>query len=120
MDNYQNQIYLEPNEYLHKYITQSKLSAIIFDEIIDKNQELKNKIIMNFLARGVMTSKSIFTLWQEGDFSNCQVLLRILLERYLFLIYLSKNNLFNEFNDKTFIEEHELVHKQRCDEYYQR
>ena len=57
----------------------------------------KNRIIENFVAAAITRLGSIFVLWEEGNYNDCWILHRALLERYMHLHRLVREDEFDEF-----------------------
>ena len=71
--------------------------------LANESQEvLKDQIIGNFIARGTVCLDSIFRLWQHGNFQDCWILHRTLIDRWVHLKHLVIHDEFEEFDRWTF------------------
>lgn len=57
----------------------------------------KNRIVENFVAAAITRMGSIFLLWEEGNYTDCWILHRALLDRYMHLRRLVREDEFGEF-----------------------
>lgn len=57
----------------------------------------KNRILGNLVSAAIMRLGSIFMLWREGSYTDCWILHRALVERYMHLRRLARNDEFEEF-----------------------
>ncbi len=65
-------------------------------------EDLREEIIGNFIARGTVCLDSIFRLWQVENHHDCWILQRALFDRYVHLKHLGEKNEFNEFERWSF------------------
>jgi hypothetical protein len=77
--------------------------------------DTKNTIIQNFVARSVTMLRGIRSLWDIGDFQDCWILHRSLMDRYFHLVALGKNGSFNTFDDWSFMKQYEAQNRVRSD-----
>ena len=68
----------------------------------ESQEELRDQIIGNFIARGTVCLDSIFSLWQYGNFQDCWILHRTLIDRWVHLKHLADHDEFEEFDRWTF------------------
>lgn len=66
------------------------------------NDHLKDQIIGNFIARGTVCLDSIYRLWTTGNYQDCVVLERSLVERMLLLTHLVDRSEFGVFERWSF------------------
>ena len=71
------------------------------------NGTVGDRIARNFIARANTTVSSVFQVWKAGDYTNCWILHRGLLDRLFHLEDLYRNHSFQVFDDWSF--------KQLCD-----
>jgi len=77
--------------------------------------DTKNIIIRNFIARSAVTLKSIFKLWDAGDYHNAWVIHRALVDRMFHLHSIATNENFSEFDDWSFFEQYKAQNRVRSD-----
>lgn len=77
--------------------------------------DTKNTIIRNFIARSSMTTKSIFQLWEAGDYQNAWVVYRALLDRMFHLSSIASNEEFSEFEEWSFFEQFNAQNRVKSD-----
>lgn len=80
--------------------------------------DTKNIIIRNFIARSAMTLKSVFSLWDNGDFQNAWVVHRALLDRMFHLHSLGVNDDFCAFDGWSFFEQYKSQNRLKSDEFF--
>ena len=68
---------------------------------------LVNKIIRNFIARGMNCTENIILVWQEGSEADAWILYRSLLDRLLHLHDLIEQNSFTAFDEFSFLKIYE-------------
>lgn len=77
--------------------------------------DTKNTIIRNFVARSALTLKSIFALWDIGDFQNAWVIHRALADRLFHLHSIGVNDEFAAFDDWSFFEQYKAQNRVKSD-----
>ena len=77
--------------------------------------ETKDKIIRNFIARSVVSLKSILALWKLDAFADCWVLHRCIIDRLFHLKALANGKAFEEFDDWSFKQQYDYMNKIRSD-----
>jgi len=75
----------------------------------------KDYIIVNFLSRASATTKSMMHLYDLNDYSSFMILLRIVIERILYLGHLELTNAYEEFEKDTIWERHRQLHRIKSD-----
>jgi hypothetical protein len=68
-------------------------------------------IARNFIARGMICTESIFTVWTKGSEQDAWILHRALLDRLLHLHYLGETGEFSEFEEYSFLAIYEARHQ---------
>ena len=93
-----NIAYLSPSEYENAKDILREFTVLALHWLARQSQEeLKDQIIGNFLARGTVCLESIYSLWKVGNFQDCWILYRTLVDRFLHLRHLADHNEFEEF-----------------------
>ena len=89
--------YLPTEEYWKAkyYLKNFTISALHW--LASESQELREQIIGNFIARGIVCLDSIFLLWRERNFQDCWILHRTLVDRWVHLKHLAMHDEFEEF-----------------------
>lgn len=77
--------------------------------------KVKDVIIRNFIARGIVSLKSILKLSEAGNYQDCWVLHRCLLDRLIHLVALHDKNEFEIFEKWSFKQQYEYMNKVRSD-----
>ncbi|MCI0420297.1 MAG: DUF5677 domain-containing protein, partial [Acidobacteria bacterium] len=75
------------------------------------DQDLRETIARNFVARGMSCLQSIFAVWKAGSDQDAWILHRTLVERLLHLHYLAETNGFSDFDDYSFRSMYEARHQ---------
>jgi hypothetical protein len=74
-------------------------------------QGLRETIARNFIARGMICTQSIFSVWKNGSEQDAWILFRSLLDRLLHLRYLAETDGFTDFDDYSFQSMYESRHQ---------
>lgn len=77
--------------------------------------DTKNTVIQNFVARSIAMVRGIRCLWDIGDFQDCWILHRALLDRYFHLLALGKEKSYKTFDDWSFAKQYEAQSRVRSD-----
>jgi Family of unknown function (DUF5677) len=77
--------------------------------------DTKDTIIQNFVARAITMVRGIQCLWAIGDFQDCWILHRALMDRYFHLLALGKDGGYKEFDDWSFMRQYEAQNRARSD-----
>ncbi len=91
------------------------LAGIILLEFARHQSSTRNQIARNFVARADATVTSIFKLWEIGDFGDCWVLYRTLVDRLFHLYALNRDDQFDAFDDWSFKAQYEAANRLRSD-----
>lgn len=91
------------------------ISGFLLFEFAKENIDQKDIIIRNFIARGDMMSRAIFKLWELGDYQDCWIIHRCLLDRLFHLRQLQKGNEFEAFEAWSFLQQFNAVNRVRGD-----
>jgi hypothetical protein len=75
----------------------------------------RDEIVANFLARSIISLHSIWVLYETGDYSNCMIILRCIIDRLLHLGYINEKNAFEKFRQLSLVERHKYLHKIKSD-----
>lgn len=79
-----------------------------------KSQELRDKMIRNFIARGMSCAESVFLVWRNGSEQDAWILYRTLLDRLVHLHNIIENNSFNDFEEYSFFEMYKARDRLLC------
>lgn len=91
------------------------VSGMVLFSFARNECDTKNIIIRNFVARSAITLKSIFALWDVGDFQNSWVIHRALVDRMFHLHSISVNDEFSLFDDWSFFEQYKAQNRVKSD-----
>ena len=105
--------YLEVPQYEEAHGALHGIIVILLFEFARDEKDVREMIIRNFLARTDMLAKSIFTLWKTGDYQDCWVLHRCLLDRLFHLHHLNATNEFEPFEAWSFWEQYNFLNRVR-------
>jgi hypothetical protein len=89
--------------------------GIILLSLAQYSQGLRDKIIGNFIARGMICTESIFLIWQQGGEQDAWILHRSLLDRLFHLHNLVEHNFFSAFEEYSFMRAYEARQKLLAD-----
>lgn len=87
------------------------VSTIILLSLAEHSKEIRNIVIRNFIARGTMSLKGVLSLWEIGDYQDCWVLYRGILDRLFHLHYLTEKDEFHVFEKWSFEKQYESRNK---------
>lgn len=76
---------------------------------------LTDRIIRNFIARGMASIQSINIVWETGAFQDCWILHRCLLDRLLHLGVMCQQNSFSQFEEYSFVRQYEAKNRLMSD-----
>ena len=95
--------YLSPDDYARAIEVLRNFTVNALLGLAEKSSDnLKNQIIMNFIARGTVCLDSIHLLWKAGNYQDCWVLRRALVDRVVHLKDLIDRDEFAEFERWSF------------------
>ena len=95
--------YLSPDDYARAIEVLRNFSVNALLWLAEKSSDnLKNQIIMNFIARGTVCLDSIHILWTAGNYQDCWVLHRALVDRLIHLKTLIDHDEFEKFERWSF------------------
>jgi hypothetical protein len=95
-------------ELIYSYNYLNEFTRLILNLFYKNTNELQDKIIGNFIARGNASMKGITILIENKNISDCYMLYRCILERMFYLRYLKNNNCYKEFDDWSFKVQYEM------------
>ena len=90
--------------------------GIILLSLAKYSQGLRDKVIGNFVARGMTCVESVFLVWQEGSEPDAWILHRSLLDRLFHLHNLIEQNSFSAFEEFSFSRMYEARQRLLSDE----
>ena len=106
-----NTFYLSADRYTSAVKTVKDFNVVALSWLERKtNDQLKDQIISNFIARGTVCLDSICQLWETGSYQDCIVLQRTLVDRMLLLRHLIDQGEFREFERWSFQRQYLSVH----------
>ncbi len=91
------------------------MAGMLLFEFARQGSGVRDLIAQNFIARADTLAASVFHLWEIKDYGGCWILHRALLDRLFHLHVLSKENLFEVFDDWSFKMQYEAAHRVRSD-----
>ena len=110
MDQVDRTFYLSQNEYKQAIGVLRQFTKIALLWLTEKtSDQLKDQIIGNFIARGTVCLDSIYRLWQVGNYQDCWVLHRTLVDRVLHLRQLIDRDEFAEFERWSFQKQYQMA-----------
>jgi hypothetical protein len=71
----------------------------------------RDTICGHFVARSITMSKSIFTLYETGDYQDCWILHRCLMDRLFHLEHLAVTNSFDVYEEWSFVEQYNALRR---------
>lgn len=81
--------------------------------------DTKNILIRNFIARTDTMLRGVLQLWEIGDFQDCWILNRCLLDRLFHLVHLGKTGEHELFDDWSFYKQFKAQNRVRSDPKFQ-
>lgn len=106
-----NSKYNPPFEYIECTEALRVYTASVLTFLASNSQDIRERVIRNFTARGLTTLQSIGTLWQLGHFQECWILFRTQLDRLFHLHALAENDEFDIFEKWSFMKQVEANHR---------
>lgn len=100
-------------QYANAIETFARLSGHLLFEFERHPLDTKNLILRNFLARSITMLRGIKALWDIGDYSDCWILHRCLLDRYFHLVALGEDNSYVTFADWSFKRQYDAQNRVR-------
>ena len=95
--------YLTPDQYDQAIDTMKAFSTLAVLWARTENEgNLRTEIVGNFIARGTVLLDSIRTLWEAGNYQDCWVLHRALIDRVIHILDLIDQDTFQEFERWSF------------------
>ncbi len=76
-------------------------------------RDKKEDVIFSFISKSYSLLNAIKILLKEGQYGESVVLYRVLIERYLYLHYLESENMFERFDDWSFVKSYNTRNKAR-------
>ena len=108
-----NKYYL-PNDELEAAVESLTIySNTLLFEFAKHSDEIKDIIIRDFIARGIVLLRSITYLWTKKCYSDANILSRSLVDRLIHLIYLVDTNTFTEYKEWSFVKQYEQRNRAR-------
>lgn len=80
----------------------------------------KDIYLRNAIAKNISLLRSIETLFDHQQFNQAYILFRSLLDRLVYVYYLNDNNLFERFEEWSFIKSYEHRNNAKADERFKR
>ena len=77
--------------------------------------DTRDLIIRNFVARTGMSMRAIFSVWSMGDYQDCWILHRSLLERLFLLRHLADHDEFELFESWSFLQQYKAATRLHAD-----
>lgn len=104
-------LYLTVDEYVSAISALKGFNVAALSWLARKtNDDLKDQIIGNFIARGTVCLDSIYLLWEAGSYQDCIVLQRTLVDRMLLLRHLIDQDEFAKFERWSFQRQFQSAH----------
>ncbi len=97
----------------------AEFTRLFFFSMAQHEDGLRNLVIRNFVARAIVTMRSLLVLYGEEDFHNCWVLYRCLVDRVFHLYSLHETDSFEAFEEYSFVTDMEGRNRIRSDKRFQ-
>ncbi len=92
------QEYPSAADYKAAYADSAHFYALALEQFVRTVPDTsKNRILRNFVSAAIMRLGNIFLLWREGSYTDCWILYRALVERFVYLRRLAREDEFEEF-----------------------
>ena len=105
-----NTRYLTVDEYDQAIETMKGFSTLAISWARTENEgNLRTEIIGNFIARGTVLLDSIRTLWGVGNYQDCWILHRALIDRVIHILDLIDQDAFEEFERWSFQRRYQMT-----------
>lgn len=115
MPKFDTQHYLPAESYREALEVFHAASVIILFEFARQEQNTRDNIICNFIARTDTMTRAVFRLWDIQDYQDCWIVYRCLMDRLFHLSSLGKNNRFDVFEEWSFLEQCNAINRVRSD-----
>ena len=103
MQNIDKTTKLSPEDYENAIAALKAFTTIALAWMLEKSpDDVKHQIIANFIARGSVCLDSIHMLWKSGNYQDCWILHRGLVDRLIHLRSLIDHDEFEEFERWSF------------------
>jgi len=102
-------------EYRMATETYARLTGLFLFQFARHPLDTKNIIIQNFVARSIAMVRGIRCLWDIGDFQDCWILHRSLIDRYFHLVALGNDSSYKAFDDWSFMRQYKAQTRVRSD-----
>ena len=105
-----NARYLTADEYDQAIKTMKGFSTLAISWARTENEgNLRTEIIGNFIARGTVLLDSVRTLWAVGNYQDCWILHRALIDRVIHILDLIDQDAFEEFERWSFQRRYQMT-----------
>lgn len=91
--------------------TLSVYCGVVLLSFVQDGQGLGEQVAQNFVARGMICTRNIFSVWSAGSEPDAWILFRSLVDRLLHLYYLRNTDSFSAFEEYSFLAMYEARHK---------
>ena len=88
--------------------------------LAEKASSKRDIYLRNAIAKNISLIRSIELLFEKGQFNQGYILFRSLLDRLVYIYYLNDNNLFDTFEEWSFIKSYEHRHNAKADERFRK
>jgi hypothetical protein len=102
-------------EYALTVETMYRFTVILILQFTHASDQIRETIIRNFIARGMICLQSILQLWVFGNTSDCWILYRALIDRLFCLRTLAEKDEFEKFEKWSFMQQYEALNRVRSD-----
>jgi hypothetical protein len=96
------------------------ISRWLLLKLAEKADQKRDIYLRNAIAKNISLLRSIETLFDNKQFTHAYILFRSLLDRLVYVYYLSDNNLFDSFEEWSFVKSYEHRNNAKADERFQR
>jgi hypothetical protein len=107
--------YLTLEQYDELFEAIEGYSLIVLQSLASNSENVRDVIIRNFIAKVLTCSRSILHIWKLGDYDNCWVIYRIMLDRLFHLQSLWDKNEFEIFEKWSFLKQYKTRQSARGD-----
>lgn len=103
--------YLTFHQYKDSYEPFEIFAKMILFETSKKSSELRDTIIKHFIAKCIVSLRSIFMLWESQAYQDCWILSRCIFDRLFYLYALNKDDSFEAFEQWSFKQRFDSMNK---------
>jgi hypothetical protein len=104
--------YHSVNEYGKAVIALNQFTKCVLTAYAECSSETRDRIIRDFISRSVLAINGMIQLWLAGDYHDCWLVHRAILDRLFYLESIGRENKFQLFDDWSFVKR--FKYKRKC------